>query len=92
MSVANPSSPDDTPATGGVSEPGGPAGPAGEPRACELCGSRLGAVADRCGVCGMITGVIRPAPSPFSHGLLWVMAGGVLAIYLLVLALVAALR
>jgi hypothetical protein len=52
----------------------------------------VGAGLDRCGGCGTPVAVGPGAPNPFTHRLLWAMAGGVLAIYLVVLALVVALR
>lgn len=59
---------------------------------CDLCGSPRRADNERCGACGMPAGLAKPAPSPFSPAARWAVAGGVVAIYFVVLALVAALR
>ena len=92
MSIPDPSWPEEPPGSGaGHAKPNEPAG-RGEPGVCELCGTPLGPADARCGACGMVVGVAKPAPSPFSHTLLWAVVGGVGVIYVIVLGLVAALR
>jgi hypothetical protein len=67
-----------------VPEPGGPA-----VAACPLCGATVYPEASRCGECGMTLAGVGGRPAAFGRRSLWLWAGGLLAIYLVVLVIVA---
>jgi len=57
---------------------------------CPLCGGPVTAIAERCPDCGRSLLGVDGRPGPFSRRTLWWWAGGLLAIYLVVLAIVVA--
>ena len=59
---------------------------------CPLCGAPVGSDAERCPECNMTLAGVGGRPAPFSRRSLWLWAGGLLAIYLVVLVLVALAR
>lgn len=68
----------------------GPPPPAVAPGACPLCGTPVAAGVDRCPDCGCSLMGVDGRPGPFSRRTLWWWAGALLAIYLVVLGIVAA--
>jgi hypothetical protein len=66
--------------------------PGPDPGACALCGTPLGAVGDRCPMCGMVLGIGPATRNPFTRAALWATIGGLLAIYVVVLLLVVILN
>lgn len=64
-----------------------PAAPADD--VCPLCGASTAAAAARCSSCGMTLAGVGGRPGPFTRGTLWLWAGLLLAIYVVVLAVVA---
>jgi hypothetical protein len=64
------------------------AGP-GAPVSCPLCGEPAGPADLRCRVCGMTLRGLPGRPPAFSRAALWWAVGGLLLIYLVVLAVVA---
>ncbi len=56
---------------------------------CPLCGSAVAPADERCRDCGMILAGVGGRPAPFTRQSLWRWAGGLLVIYLVVLAIVA---
>jgi hypothetical protein len=59
---------------------------------CPLCGARVVPVDERCRECNMTLAGIGGRPDPFTRRSLWRWAGGLLAIYVLVLLVVVAVR
>ena len=59
---------------------------------CPLCGAPVGSDAERCPECNMTLAGVGGRPAPFTRRSLWLWAGGLLAIYLVVLVLVALAR
>jgi hypothetical protein len=59
------------------------------PERCPLCQGPARATDLRCPDCGMDLAGVGARPGPFGPTALWWWAGGLLAIYLLVLAIVA---
>jgi hypothetical protein len=55
---------------------------------CPLCGAEH-AVAVRCPECNVDPGFGPDRPSPFTSGTLWVMMGGIAAVFIVTLVLVA---
>jgi len=66
------------------------ANPSVAPGLCPLCGGPVAATAERCPDCGCSLLGVDGRPGPFSRRTLWWWAGGLLAIYLVVLAIVVA--
>ena len=58
--------------------------------ACPLCGIPTPPASMRCEACGMTLAGTGDRPGPFFRRTLWVWAGALLAIYLVVLAIVVA--
>lgn len=77
--------------TSGASEPAAPSGDAVLTSACPLCGTVVGPNELRCPRCNMTLAGIGGRPGPFSTRVLWSWALALLAIYLVVLAIVALL-
>jgi len=75
-----------------VSEPGIPASSERPMEGCPLCGAPVGSDAERCPECNMTLAGVGGRPAPFTRRSLWLWAGGLLAIYLVVLVLVALAR
>ena len=66
---------------------------AGSARAvCPLCGAPVLSDDERCRECSMILAGVGGRPAPFDRRSLWLWAGGLLAIYLVVLLVVALAR
>jgi hypothetical protein len=59
---------------------------------CPFCGAPVGAAAPRCGDCGMTLELAAGRPNPFTNGVLWLWAAGILLVWLVVLVIVAAER
>lgn len=59
---------------------------------CALCGTPLGVGAERCTACGMVVGIGPGNPNPFTSRAMWATIGGLVAIYVVVLALVVLLN
>jgi hypothetical protein len=59
---------------------------------CPLCGTVVPARNDRCEACGMSLAGVDGRPGPFTRRALWIWAGALLAIYLVVLVVVAAVH
>jgi len=57
---------------------------------CPLCGAAVAARDARCSTCGMSLAGVAGRPGPFARRALWIWAGALLALYLIVLAVVAA--
>jgi predicted nucleic acid-binding Zn ribbon protein len=57
--------------------------------ACPLCGTPVAPASMRCEACGMTLAGTGDRPGPFLRRTLWVWAGALLAIYLVVLLVVA---
>jgi predicted amidophosphoribosyltransferase len=62
------------------------------PDACALCGSPVAAVDERCPSCGYHLAGVGARPSVYSHKALWWTVLAFLAIYVVVLVVVAATR
>ncbi len=60
--------------------------------ACPLCGIPVVPESMRCEACGMTLAGTGDRPGPFLRRTLWVWAGALLAIYLVVLVLVATVQ
>jgi hypothetical protein len=60
--------------------------------ACPLCGAPTDTHATRCSDCGMTLAGVDGRPGPFTRRSLWVAAGVLLAVYLVVLGIVALVR
>ena len=73
-----------------MSAPGSPAMPGGE--TCPLCGAAVRSGDERCPDCNMTLAGVGGRPAPFDRRALWGWAGGLLAVYLVVLAIVVAAR
>jgi hypothetical protein len=73
-----------------VSAEPAPAGPVES--GCPLCGAPVSARDDRCPSCGMSLAGVGGRPGPFARRALWIWAGALLAIYLVVLVVVAAVH
>jgi predicted nucleic acid-binding Zn ribbon protein len=56
---------------------------------CPLCGEPVAADAMRCTACGMTLEGVGDRPDPFPRRILWLWAAALLAIYLVVLLIVA---
>jgi len=59
---------------------------------CPLCGATVSTGAERCPACNMTLAGVGGRPVPFTRRTLWLWAGGLLAIYLVVLVIVALAR
>jgi len=59
---------------------------------CPLCGARVAPADERCRECNMTLAGIGGRPGPFTRRSLWRWAAGLLAIYVLVLLVVVAVR
>jgi hypothetical protein len=59
---------------------------------CPLCGAPVAPAAMRCESCGMTLAGTDGRPGPFLRRTLWVWAGALLVIYLVVLAVVASVH
>jgi hypothetical protein len=59
---------------------------------CPLCGAPVLEGDERCRECSMILAGVGGRPDPFTRRSLWLWAGGLLAIYLVVLLIVALAR
>ena len=59
---------------------------------CPLCGAAAAPTTMRCESCGMTLAGVGERPGPFRRRSLWVWAGALLVIYLVVLALVASVH
>jgi hypothetical protein len=70
-----------------TAEPASPAPP--QSSVCPLCRAEVASSAMRCESCGMTLAGTGGRPAMFSRQTLWLWAGGLLAIYLIVLAVVA---
>ena len=66
--------------------------PSAKESVCPLCGVRVAPTAMRCESCGMTLAGTGGRPGPFLHRTLWVWAGALLVIYLLVLVVVASVH
>ena len=62
--------------------------PAAEP-VCPLCGAAISDAAMQCESCGMTLEGVGKRPDPFPRRILWMWAGALLAIFLVVLLVVA---
>jgi hypothetical protein len=62
--------------------------PSEAPSVCPLCGTSVAITANRCESCGLTLAGLDGRPGPFSRATVWWMAGALLAIYLVVLAIV----
>ena len=71
-----------------IPPPPPPASPALAQR-CSLCDTELGQGAQRCGSCGLFQQLGPNRPDPFRQKALWLLLGVMLAVYLIVLAIVA---
>jgi hypothetical protein len=60
--------------------------------ACPLCGAAVGASASRCPECNMTLAGLGGRPAAFNRQSVWLWAGALLVIYLVVLAIVVAAR
>jgi hypothetical protein len=60
--------------------------------ACPLCGARIGPDDLRCPDCNMTVAGVGGRPPAFTRQAFWFWAGGLLAIYLVVLAIVVLAR
>ena len=67
-----------------------PAAAASRAESCPLCGAPVGAHDARCPDCNLSLAGVGSRPGPFDRRSLWFWAGGLLAIYLAVLAIVVA--
>jgi predicted nucleic acid-binding Zn ribbon protein len=56
---------------------------------CPLCGEPISSDAIRCPACGMTLEGVGNRPDPFPRRILWLWAGALLAVYLVVLLMVA---
>jgi hypothetical protein len=56
---------------------------------CPLCGEPVGSDAMRCTVCGMTLEGVGLRPDPFPRRILWLWAAALVAVYLVVLLIVA---
>ena len=63
--------------------------PSPPPEVCPLCGAAVASSAMRCESCGMTLAGTGGRPGMFRRRTLWLWAAGLLAIYLIVLAVVA---
>ena len=59
---------------------------------CPLCGAPVGSDDERCPACNMTLAGVGGRPAPFTRWSLWRWAAALLAIYLLVLVVVVAVR
>ena len=66
-----------------------PSAPPPPPTACPLCSAPVPATALRCEACGMTLAGTAGRPGMFTRRTLWLWAGGLLVIYLVVLVVVA---
>ena len=57
--------------------------------ACPLCGAETAAAARRCPSCGWSLAGVDGRPGPYSRVALWWTGAGLLAVYLITLAIVA---
>ena len=66
--------------------------PAPMTEACPLCGSPVGVNDARCAECNMTLDGVGSRPGAFNRQSVWLWAGALVVIYLVVLAIVAAAR
>jgi hypothetical protein len=66
--------------------------PAARTAACPLCGAPVGANDARCPECNMTLAGLGGRPAAFNRQSVWLWAGALLVIYLVVLAIVVAAR
>ncbi|HEY3672083.1 MAG TPA: hypothetical protein VGN51_14190 [Acidimicrobiia bacterium] len=66
--------------------------PASRVEACPLCGMAVGSDDARCPECNMTLAGVGRRPAAFDRQSVWFWAGALLAIYVVVLAIVAAAR
>jgi len=69
-----------------------PASGASRADVCPLCGARVGAADARCPECNMTLAGVGGRPPAFDRQEVWLWAGALLVIYLVVLAIVVAAR
>jgi hypothetical protein len=69
-----------------------PAQPEAElPSTCALCGAPLDGVT-RCRACGLYQQMGARRPNPFTHASLWLLAGMLIAVYVVALVIVSMAR